>query len=485
MELRFDGLHKRYGALRALEDASLVARSGTLHALLGENGAGKTTLVRTAYGLVQPDRGVIALDGRPFAPASPVAAMAAGVGMVHQHFALIPDMTVAENVVLGRRGRFHPRRAADHVRSLAADAGLDLDPTARVASLSVASRQRVEIVKAISRNARVLILDEPTAVLAPLESRALFDWLRRYVAGGGTVILITHKLREALEVADDLTVLRHGRTVLTGPAAALDEATLAEAMLGPSPESRTPLIREVLGEPQTTVGSSERRAEVVAELREVTVVDSGRSRLVPTSLSIRGGEIVGIAGVEGSGERELLRLIAGRLEATTGTAKLPDRIGFVPEDRHEEGLVLPFTLTENVALNGAGRRRGQMDWRGLAARTVRIMRDHDVRAPHADVHAATLSGGNQQKLILGRELADAPPLLVVENPTRGLDLRAAAAVHAALREAAAAGAAVVIHSSDLDEVLALSHRIVVVHAGRAREMMPERDLVGRAMLGVA
>ena len=485
MELRFDGLHKRYGVQRALDDASLIARSGTLHALLGENGAGKTTLVRAAYGLVRPDRGTIALDGRAFAPASPVAAMAAGIGMVHQHFALIPDMTVAENVVLGGRGMFQPRRAAERVRALAADAGLELDPAARVGSLPVAARQRVEIVKAISRNARVLILDEPTAVLAPLESRALFDWLRRFVATGGTVILITHKLREALEVADDLTVLRHGRTVLTSPAASADERTLADAMLGQSIEHAAPLLREVLHERQASPRAISGASEVVAELREAAVVQNGRPRLMPATLNIHAGEIVGIAGVEGSGERQLLRLLAGRQRATSGVARLPDRIGFVPEDRHDEGLVLPFTLTENVALNGAGSRQGRIDWRAVATRALGILRAHDVRAPNADVHAATLSGGNQQKLILGRELVDAPPLLVVENPTRGLDLRATAAVHEALRTAAANGAAVVVHSSDLDEVLALSDRIVVVHAGRATEMMPERDIVGRAMLGVA
>lgn len=483
MELRFEGLHKRYGTLRALDGASLTARSGTLHALLGENGAGKTTLVRTAYGLLRADRGVITLDGRAFAPSSPVVAMAAGIGMVHQHFALISGMTVAENVMLGSRGVFHPRRAADRVRSLALDAGLELDPTAPVTSLSVALRQRVEIVKAISRDARILILDEPTAVLAPLESRALFDWLRRFVSGGGTVILITHRLREALEVADDVTVLRHGKTVVTGSASSFDEVTLADAMLGQSERSEPRLMHQVLGDAWT--GARAARTEVVARLRDVSVVESGRSRLMPTSLTIHAGEIVGIAGVEGSGERQLLRVLAGRLRPTAGSVSLPERIGFVPEDRHDEGLVLPFTLTENVALNGAGQRRGRIDWRAMSTRTLRILRVHDVRAPNVEVHAGALSGGNQQKLILGRELADAPPLLVAENPTRGLDLRAAAAVHSALHDAAAAGAAVVIHSSDLDEVLALAHRIIVIHAGIAMETLAERETVGRAMLGVA
>ena len=484
MELRFTDVHKRFGAHTALDHASLAARSGTLHALLGENGAGKTTLVRAAYGLVRPDRGTITLDGSVFAPDSPRAAAAAGVGMVHQHFALVPDMTVAENVVLGGHGGFLPRKAADHVRAIAQGAGLDVDPDALVSSLSVAARQRVEIVKAIGRRARVLILDEPTAVLAPAESRALLDWLRRFVAGGGTVILITHKLREALEIADDLTVLRRGRTVLTGPRASLDENTLANAMLGQTADAGA-AMGEVLPVAASAHGAPDGGAPIVVELRGAAVEGHGRLRLQPTTLAVRAGEILGVAGVEGSGERELLRLIAGRERASSGHVRLPERIGFVPEDRHDEGLVLPFTLTENVALNGAGQRRGRMDWTGMHARTKLVLARHDVRAPGPGATASMLSGGNQQKLILGRELADSPPLLVVENPTRGLDLRASAAVHDALRAAAADGAAVVVHSSDLDEVLALAHRVVVVHAGAAREVDVDRELAGRAMLGVA
>ena len=481
--LRLEGIIKRFGAVRALDGATLHAGPGTIHALLGENGAGKTTLVRVAFGLVHADAGTVMLDGRPIAPRSPAEALAAGVGMVHQHHALVPAMTVAENVVLGMRGRYDPRAARARVRELGERTGLAVDPDARVETLSVAARQRVEILKAVARDARVLILDEPTAVLAPAEARSLLEWVGGFARSGGTVILITHRLREALEAADRITVLRRGRTVLEAPAAGTSVESVAAAMLGEPPrdaEERGVLLEE---RPEPAAAAA---GQPVASLAAAgTTHEPGSTPIEGVSLEIRAGEIVGVAAVDGSGERDLLRVLAGRIRPASGAVSLPDRIGLVPGDRHREALLLDAPLADNVALTGAARRRGWLDWRAIVERTRDILRRHDVRAAGPFAAARELSGGNQQKLVLGRELSAEPLLLVAENPTRGLDIRAAAAVRRALRDAARRGAAVVVHSSDLDELLEIADRLLVVHAGRVRAVPRDRELAGRAMLGVA
>ena len=502
---------KRFGPTVALDGAALTVRPGTVHALLGENGAGKTTLMRVVFGMTRADAGEVRYDGQPVRWRSPAAAIARGVGMVQQHFALVPAMTVAENVALGMGGRYAPRAAAERVRRLGADAGLGLDPDARVADLGVAAQQRVEIIKALGRDARLLILDEPTAVLVPAESAELLHWVRRFADGGRAVVLITHKLRDALDVADDVTVLRHGRTVLTTPASSATERSLAEAMLGaPRRESLAALVGEhEIGRPArepfpskargappdkgippaasgtTTLPSPiEAQGRAVIRASGVTVRDArGVVRLRGASLEVRAGEIVGVAAVEGSGQRELLRVLGGRLAPTTGTIELPPAVGFVPEDRHHDALVLDFALFENVALHGLGPRRGRMPWRALRETTAALLAQFDVRASGVEARAGALSGGNQQKLVLGRELAERPAALVVESPTRGLDIRASEAVHERLRAAREAGTAVVVYSADLDEVLALADRMLVVHAGEVREVPHDREQVGRAMLG--
>lgn len=469
---------KRFGRTLALDGAGIVARRGTVHALLGENGAGKTTLMRVAFGMIRADAGTVTLDGEREEFHSPSDAIAHGLGMVHQHFTLVPAMTVAENLALGGRGAYRPAEARERVRDVAGRAGLTIDPDARAGDLPVSAQQRVEILKALAHGGRILILDEPTAVLTPAESRELLALLRTFAHDGGTAILITHKLRDALEVADDITVLRHGRTAWSGAAKDATEATLVSAMVGTDREASDEA--RALSAPASahSVGGA------VLSLRDVTIHGPGaRDRLSHATLDVRAGEIVGVAAVEGSGQYELLRVLAGRLRPDAGSARLPARVGFVPEDRQHDALIGELTLTENVALSGAGERRGRMRWRDERTRTDTLMHEYDVRARDASVRARQLSGGNQQKLVVGRELESTDDAIVAENPSRGLDFAATAAVHDRLRAARDAGRAVVMYSSDLDEILALADRVVVVHAGRMREVARDREAIGRAMLG--
>jgi general nucleoside transport system ATP-binding protein len=366
---------------------------------------------------------------------------------------------------------------------------LMLDPEARVESLPVGAQQRLEIVKALARDAKLLILDEPTAVLAPEEGEELMRWIRRFRDEGRTVVLITHKLREAASVADDVTILRRGATILTGPATTLDEAAMVTALLGEAPGPRA--AEEARGAergftPTISAPAPVAPGTTVAQLREVSVTDvRGGTALRDVSLDVRSGEIVGVAAVEGAGQHALVRLLAGRLQPTGGTASLPARIAFIPEDRHRDAMVLEMSLVENVALRDLAQRRGRMPWDQLRRDTEALAERFDVRAGGVESAGGELSGGNQQKLVLGRELGDRPAMVVAENPTRGLDIRATAAVQEHLRAARAAGSAVVLYSSDLDEVLALADRMIVVHNGRVQEVpRPHtREGVGRAMLG--
>jgi simple sugar transport system ATP-binding protein len=472
---------KKFGAVTALDRATLTVRMGSVHALLGENGAGKTTLMRIAFGMARPDSGRLEVHGRPIVWRSAAEAIVAGIGMVHQHFTLVPAMTVTENVELGAsvkpRGRFDWRTAEERVRQLSRTSGLRVEPDAQVSDLSIAAQQRVEILKALGHEAKILILDEPTAVLAPQETEELLSWLRTYANSGGTAILITHKLREALAVADDVTVVRRGRTVLAAMRTEVDEPSLTRAMIGDDlgPEAR---VGRTPAAHQTPIGPP------VVVLDGIVASDTNRRETIRATFAVHAGEIVGIAGVEGAGQHTLLRVIAGRVKPASGQLIRPPDVAFIPEDRHNEALVLDFSLAENVALRGAGERRGLMPWPTVRRRTAMLMEQFDVRASSSLTRARTLSGGNQQRLILARELDGQPPLVVAENPTRGLDVRATSDVHERLRTASAAGAAVVLYSSDLDEVLALAMRVIAVHAGSTREVAPERDLVGRAILGV-
>jgi ABC-type uncharacterized transport system ATPase subunit len=479
--LELSHVTRRFGSLVALDDVSLRVRPGTVHALLGENGAGKTTLMRIVYGMVQADTGTIRIGGQDAGSHSPAEAIAAGVGMVHQHFTLVPTMTVAENLALGGRGRFRRRHAVAAVEEISRQTGFGLDPTARVDTLPVGAQQRVEIAKALMRRAHLLVLDEPTAVLAPPEVEELLAWLRRFVAVGNAAVLITHKLREALAAADNISVLRHGRLVLHAPARDITEQSLTEAMLGTrlaTEAPRHPVRRDI---ERVVLFRAERLA--VGEVTDAT-------------FEIVAGEIVGVVGVEGSGQHALLRALGGRVEPTVGTLRRPASIGFIPEDRHEDAVLLDRSLTENMALRGAGARHGRIDWRIVRNRTDALLATFDVRSSGPKSAMRELSGGNQQKVVLARELSDLssngdvderlamPEAIVAENPTRGLDVRATSEVHDRLRDARDRGAAIVLYSSDLDEVLALADRTLVVFAGTVRELGLDRDAIGRAMLGL-
>lgn len=469
LELR--GVIKRFGATVALDGVDFVALPGQVHALLGENGAGKSTAMRIAYGLTSRDEGTVRVFGADLSRGSVTAAVRAGLGMVHQHLSLVPTLTAAENLVLGSRGFFRRREAEAVMRSVSQASGLHVEPSAVVSELSVVEQQRLEILKALARDAKALILDEPTAVLAPSESDELLRWLRRFADGGGSVVLVTHKLREALAISDTITVLRRGRVVTSTPAQETSEAELARAMF---PDTSAIATLPPSG-----------RGDVVVRLSNGDARGTRGLAVRGATLELHRGEIVGIAAIEGSGHRELLRALAGLESLEAGTLDLPARIALIPADRARDAAIGEFSLAENVALHGLGARRGLMPWRSIADRTQSLLNRFNIAAPSPDAPLRSLSGGNQQRLVVARELEHDVDLLVTDNPTRGLDLRASAFVHEQLRNAAARGAAVVVHSSDLDEVLALASRMFVVFHGTVREVARDRDAVSRAMVGTA
>lgn len=465
------GISKRFGAIVALESVSFSARYGSIHALLGENGAGKTTLMRIAFGLIQPDMGSVAIDGDTLAIRSPSDAIAAGMGMVHQQFSLVPAMTVVENVALGGSGRFDRHRTTARIIEIGRETGLVVDPLARVSSLGSAERQRLEIVRTLAHDARVLILDEPTAALTPHDTSELFAQLRSFAAAGGCVVLITHKLHDALAHADEVTVLRRGRVELNAAMAAVTRESLTIAMIG-----------EGQGEHRR---SSDRNAQpagtVTASLTRVVTTTVRDGRGAPLDLQVFAGEVLGVAALEGAAF-SLLRVLAGRTRPVEGRADIPATVGFVPENRLDEAIIPEFTLGENFALKGSGSRRGLLPWNKMKLRASRVIEAFEVVTPGSEAEAETLSGGNQQRFVLGRELEGNPLLIVLENPTQGLDVKAAAAIHARVREAAMDGAAVVFYSSDLDELAELADRVIVVSASGVRASAPGRDAIGRLLL---
>jgi ABC-type uncharacterized transport system ATPase subunit len=461
LELR--GITKSFGSVQALRGADLVLMAGEVHALLGENGAGKSTLLHIADGMMLQEKGQIRIHGREVVLGSPRDARANGIGMVHQHFTSIGTFTVAENLALaiGRLGGGPAGRLLERV-----------DLRAPVETLSVGLRQRIEIVKALSAGARVLLLDEPSAALAPSEVAELLVLVRQFARDGGAVALVTHKLPEVFTVADRVTVLRHGQVTLTAPVAGQDRDSLALAMIGKS-ESRK-------------VGRSE--AVPVEPSDFPTLPPSDAFRL--GDIVLHPGELVGVAAVEGNGQRELLRELAGVGGPYPPAARAEASFAFVPEDRSTEGLIPAMSLAENLVLgldqDPRWARGPRLDWSAIRHHAKRLIDDYNIRAGGPDDPAATLSGGNQQKLVLARVLEGRPRMLVVENPTRGLDFRATAYVHERLREAARAGVCVVAYSSDLDEVLELGERIVVVHQGQVSEVPrgADRQTVGDLMLGI-
>jgi simple sugar transport system ATP-binding protein len=498
--VRVQGLTRRFGEVTALDGANLSVRAGEVHGVLGENGAGKTTLLSILAGLVRPDAGEIEVDGRSVQPASPREARELGIGMVHQHFALVPRLSVLENLMLGWPGGLLTLPEEEVRRrsgSLMAETGLEVHLEAPVESLGVGERQRVEILKVLLQEPGVLIMDEPTAVLSPPEVRGLLELIRTLAASGTSVLLVAHKLDEVLAVADRVTVLRRGRTVLEAERSEVDAHTLASAMVGEALVARAESAGADPLRPGQGSGAAAGRsgagsrggAEPVAVLEGASL----GTRLAPVSLRVFPGEIVGVAGVEGNGQRQLARILAGVERPDQGSARLPAEPAFIPQDRRAEGLVEDFDLAENLALRLRGwpefRKGFLLDWAGLRRRAAEAMEEFGIRADGPTALAATLSGGNQQRLVLARELASAPRFVVAENPTRGLDVAGEAFVHGALRslrDNPENPAGIVLISTDLDEVMALADRHFVMVRGELREVPPGpelRERIGRAMLG--
>lgn len=495
------GITKRFPGVVANHDIRLSVRKGTVHALVGENGAGKSTLMKILYGMQKPDEGTISVDGTQVTFSSPADAIARGIGMVHQHFMLADQLTVLENIVLGSE-KLHGigGGARRKIVEISDRYGLGVRPDAMVEDLGVADRQRVEILKVLYRGATTLILDEPTAVLVPQEVDALFDNLRELKAEGLSVIFISHKLGEVLSVADDITVIRRGTTVGTAIPSETTPRQLAELMVGselPTPETA-----------ESTV--TDRAMIEVKELKLLADGESGRALLDDISFTIHEGEVLGLAGVEGNGQTELIDALIGLKHADSGTIRMAGQditalatrhrreqgVGYIPEDRHRHGLLLESPLWENRILghvtekpNSRGKRGFWLDTKGAQADTRRIVEEYDVRTPGIDVTAASLSGGNQQKLIVGREMSHKPRFLIAAHPTRGVDVGAQAQIWDQIREARREGLAVLLISADLDELIGLSDTLRVIYRGRLvadadpATITPEE--LGSAMTGAA
>ncbi|MBI2773115.1 MAG: ABC transporter ATP-binding protein [Chloroflexi bacterium] len=493
--LEMRGITKRFPGTLANDGIDLEIRPGEIHALLGENGAGKSTLMNILYGLLTPDSGEILMDGATVTIRDPADAIARGIGMVHQHFMLVPVLSVAENVMLGSEVMRGPvlldvGEAAKRIRALAEQVGFTIDPGARVEQLSVGQQQRVEIVKALYRRARILVLDEPTAVLTPQETDEIFTVLRRLRTEGTSIVFISHKLDEVLRIADRITVIRRGKVVGELDPGATTEQECADLMVGRSVSLKVDRGVAHPGEPVLSV-----RGLVVRD-------DRGHETVRGVDLEIRSGEIVGIAGVAGNGQEELVEAITGLRKPSAGHVSLTGRdvtgaapravrdrgVGYVPADRQRYGLVLGFPVDDNTVLteylNEPYAHGVVRDDRAIRKRAETLIVEFDIRAPGPDVRVSTLSGGNQQKVVVAREFGG-DKLLILDQPTRGIDVGSTEFIHKRTVEQRDAGSAVLLVSADLDEVLELSDRVLVIHRGRIvgefDAASAERDKIGLLM----
>ena len=477
LAIELSGITKRFPGVVANDDVNLAVDAGEIHAICGETGAGKSTLMKILYGMQPADEGEMKVNGAAVKFASPGEAINAGIGMVHQHFMLASQLTVLENVILGAEpmksaNRIDIAAGKEHLREVGDAYGLTIDPDDLVETLEVGERQRVEIIKVLYRGAKILILDEPTAVLVPQEVDELFRNMRELKAAGTTILFIDHKLEEVLEISDTITVLRQGKTVATVKPADVTTADLAELMVGselPTPETTESTVTD----------------EVALEVRSLTVLDDDHRRVVDdVSVVVHRGEIVGVAGVEGNGQSELVNAVVGTDRVQAGAISLLGNdithasvrrrreagIGHVPQDRHHEGLLLEAPLWENAALGHQTKAPfSSGPWfnrAGARERMEHIREQFDVRTPDVEVSAHALSGGNQQKLIIGREMSASPEVLIAAHPTRGIDVGAQAAVWDEIRRARRAGMATLLISADLEELIGLSDTIVVMYKGR-------------------
>ena len=497
MKLELQGMTKRFGPVVANDNISLVVEPGQIHALLGENGAGKSTLMNLLYGLYQPDEGRIVLDGAEQSFSGPGDAMDAGIGMVHQHFMLVPVFSVAENVVLGnepstRWGSLDLATARERVREISARFGFDIDPDATIEDLPVGIQQRVEIVKALAREAKVLILDEPTAVLTPQETDELMAIMRQLANEGTSIVFITHKLREVKAVADVVTVIRGGK-VIDSVAPETSVGDLASLMVG----------REV----DLTVNKNPPQlGDVVLEVRDLVVVDDRQQKVIDgISLEVRAGEVLCLAGVEGNGQTAFAETLLGLRHVTSGTITLGGRditdssvrevleagVGYIPEDRKKDGLVGDFTLEENFMTDGSFSRPWtnglSIDFPSREATSADLIERFDIRTPSATTLASKLSGGNQQKVVVARELTRDLKLFVAAQPTRGVDVGSIEFIHEQIIATRDRGIPVVIISTELDEVYGLADRIAVMYRGRIVGIVPPsttREQMGQMMAGI-
>jgi general nucleoside transport system ATP-binding protein len=512
--IRMQGIDKTFGSVRANSAASLEVRSGEIHALVGENGAGKSTLMKILGGLQKPDAGTMEVNGRDVTGWSTSQAIASGIGVVHQHFMLVPTLTVAENIVLGMEPKSgiqfdYPRAVAD-VEKLSADTGLTVAASRKVADLSVGEAQRVEILKTLYRGAKILVLDEPTAVLSPPEVRELWTVLRRLRDAGDTIVLITHRLDEVIEISDTITVMRGGQTVGRLRTADTTPAEIARAMVGREVALTSRAEATALGlsaqkeeEPASGFQPSDDMTSAI-RVTDLVIMGSGGTRAVDgVTFSVRPGEILGIAGVEGNGQTELIEGLAGLRPIASGlmrvnghdittesiSARRDFGVSHIPEDRHRRGLILDYSIADNLVLGQQAdfSKRGFLNGDRIMSNAEKQIEAFDIRPPSADTPARNLSGGNQQKVVIAREMGRSFTILLASQPTRGVDVGAIEFIHAQLREARADGKAILLVSAELKEVLALSDRIAVMYRGKLTKVVPaaeaSEETLGEYMTG--